>query len=90
MKILEVVQKKALHILGGYDFNARVAHIHFYNKIPMFNAYIKFLAQNLFQAANKNRNDYIRGLGHTARVHRQRSLTSIIILGRYLRNICVP
>ena len=69
---LQVVQNRALRIIGGYDWYTRKEPLHFDNEILMFNSFIKILTSKLHASATTNRNRYIRNLGSDSKVLTQR------------------
>ena len=62
MNRLQVVQNKALRIIGGYDWYTRTEQLHFDNEILMLKSFIKKLASKLYAYAKTSRNKYIRKL----------------------------
>ena len=60
---LQVVQNRALRIIGGYDIRTRSTEIHFDNKIPLLKSFVKTLDLKMYASAKTNRNRYVRKLG---------------------------
>ena len=61
-KSLQVVQNRALRIIGGYDIPVQIK-MHFDHKIPKLKSYIKCLALKMYTTAKCSRNRYVRKLG---------------------------
>ena len=59
MNSLQVVQNRALRIIGGYDWYTGTKQIHSDNEISMLKAYIKILAKKLYAFAKLSSNRYI-------------------------------
>ena len=52
---LQVVQMRALRIIGGYDRHTRTDKMHFDHKIPKLKSYIKYLALKMYATAKSSR-----------------------------------
>ena len=52
-KSLQVVQNRALRIIGGYDIRTRTTEMHFDLKIPMLKSYVKVLTLKMYASAKK-------------------------------------
>ena len=65
-KSLQVVQNRALRIIGGYDIRTRTTKMHFDLEIPKLKRCIKILA--LYASAKPSRNRYVRKLGSASTV----------------------
>ena len=73
MNRLQVVQNKALRIIGGYDWYTRTELLHFDNEILMLNSFIKKLASKLYSSVKTSRNKYIKKSGSDSKVLTQRA-----------------
>ena len=60
---LQVVQIRALRIIGGYDRYTHTDNMHLDHKILKLKSYIKCLALKMNATAESSRNWYVRKLG---------------------------
>ena len=65
---LQVVQNRALLVIGGYDRYTRTYDMHFEFEIPKLESYTKTLAPKLYASAKTSRNRYIKKLGSNLKV----------------------
>ena len=65
---LQVVQNRALRIIGGHDRYTHTEKMHFDHKIPMLKSYNKTLAFKLYASAKTSNNRYIRKTGLASKV----------------------
>jgi len=80
MERLQIVQNRALRLIGGYSRYTRINKMHFDLEIPRLKTYIKSLATKLYASAKYSRNRYIRKLGADSSVYNQRVLRPFHIL----------
>ena len=65
---LQVVQNRALRIIGGYDRYTRTDKMHFDHEIPKLKSFIKCLAFKMYATVKSSRNRYVRKLGAVSMV----------------------
>ena len=63
LQCLQVVQNRALRLIGGYDWYTRINKMHSDLEIPKLKSFIKRLALKLYGSAKSSRNRYIKKLG---------------------------
>ena len=57
---LQIIQDRALRLVGEYDWYTRMKQLHSDNKILILKEYIKVLALKLYASARFSRNRYIQ------------------------------
>ena len=72
MKRLQVVQNRALRIIGGCDWNTGTEQIHSDNETPMLSLSIKMLVKKLYASAKLSRNRYVSQLGSNTSISNRR------------------
>jgi hypothetical protein len=60
---LQVVQNRALRLIGGYDWYTQIDKMHSDTEIPKLKSFIKCLALKLYASAKLSRTRYIKKLG---------------------------
>ena len=65
---LQVVQNRALQIIGGHDRRTCTDDMHLDFKIPTLKSYIKTWAFKMYAFVKTSRNRYVRKLGSASRV----------------------
>ena len=68
MQHLQVVQNRALRIIGSHDWYTIIDKMHSDTQFPRLKAYIKILALKLYASAKSSRNRYIKKLGSDCKV----------------------
>lgn len=81
MHHLQVVQNKALRIIGGYDFYTTQVQMHDDLEISTIPEYIKILSKTFYHTAKENENKYISNLGNynAAMYHKHRTPKHILM-----------
>ena len=57
---LQVVQNRALRVIGGYDRHARTDKMHLDHQLPMLKSYVKTLTLKMYASAKTSSNRYVR------------------------------
>ena len=65
IKQLQVVQNKALRIIGGYDIYTRIIQLHEDLEIPMLQDHLLELSIKFFNSTSSNPNPIIATIGKT-------------------------
>ena len=77
---LQIVQNRALRLIGVYSRHTRTEKMHLDLEIPRLKPYIKSLAHKLYDSAKFSRNRHIKKLGADSLVYNPRVLRPFHIL----------